>query len=142
MKTSARNFLTGTITAIRTGMTTDEVELAIGDDRVCASMTHTDCVELGLASGMEVYALIKAPSVIVVAHPHRLTFPSANHLHGTVSSITAGAVNSEVVVELEGGESIAAIITSESVDGLGLSVGDVASVIFKASSVFIAAKQV
>ena len=29
MKTSARNFLTGTITAIRTGMTTDEVELAI-----------------------------------------------------------------------------------------------------------------
>ena len=141
MKTSARNFLTGTITAIRTGMTTDEVELAVGHDRVCASMTHTDCVELGLTTGMEVYALIKAPSVIVVAHPHRLTFPSTNHLHGNVASITAGAVNSEVVVTLEGGESIAAIITRESVDGLDLTVGDVASVIFKASSVFIAVKQ-
>jgi molybdopterin-binding protein len=45
------------------------------------------------------------------------------------------------VVTLEGGESIAAIITRESVDGLDLTVGDVASVIFKASSVFIAVKQ-
>jgi molybdate transport system regulatory protein len=141
MKTSARNFLSGTITAIRSGVTTDEVELAIGDDRVCAAMTHTDCVELGLTTGMEVYALIKAPSVIVVAHPHRLVFPSTNHLHGTVASITTGAVNSEVVVDLEGGASIAAIITQSSADGLGLSVGDVASVIFKASSVFLAVKQ-
>lgn len=138
MKTSARNFLTGTITAIRTGMTTDEVELAVGDDTVCAAMTHTDCLELGLVVGMEVHALVKAPSVIVVAHPHRLVFPSANHLHGKVSSIAVGAVNSEIVVDLDSGESIAAIITRESTEGLGLSVGDVASVIFKASSVFLA----
>jgi molybdate transport system regulatory protein len=141
MKTSARNFLTGTITAIRTGMTTDEVEIAVGDDRVCATMSHTDCVELGLTTGMEASALIKAPSVIVVAHPHRLKFPSTNHLHGKVSSITPGAVNTEVVVDLDGGQSVAAIITQSSAEGLGLAVGDVASVIFKASSVFIALRQ-
>ena len=48
-----------------------------------------------------------------------------------------GAVNSEVVIALAGGGSVAATITNESVDVLGLEEGAAATALFKASSVIL-----
>jgi molybdate transport system regulatory protein len=53
-----------------------------------------------------------------------------------VSAVTKGAVNSEVSISA-GNAQIAAIITNESVDRLGLASGKAATAIFKASSVII-----
>ncbi len=58
-----------------------------------------------------------------------------NILKGKVVKVTAGAVNSEVVLELPGGTQVVAIITKQSADSLGLAVGNTAYAIIKASNV-------
>jgi molybdopterin-binding protein len=61
-----------------------------------------------------------------------------NILKGKVVQIKAGAVNTEVILELPGGAQIVSIITKESADNLGLAVGKPAYAVIKASSVMIA----
>jgi molybdopterin-binding protein len=61
-----------------------------------------------------------------------------NLLKGKVSKITMGAVNAEVEIKLEGGQTIVSIITINSVKKLGLAVGKEAYAMIKASSVMIA----
>ncbi len=61
-----------------------------------------------------------------------------NMLKGKVKQIIAGAVNSEVVIELPGGEIIVSIITRESVTSLGLEVGKEVYAVIKASNVMVA----
>ncbi len=60
-----------------------------------------------------------------------------NQLKGKVKKITHGAVNSEVVLELPGGQEVVAIITKESAQKLGLAEGKTAYAIIKASSVMM-----
>ena len=62
-----------------------------------------------------------------------------NQLAGTVKSVTHGAVNSEVVLELPGGVEIVAVVTRSSAEALGLAPGGAARAVIKASSVMIAA---
>lgn len=60
-----------------------------------------------------------------------------NQLQGTLSRIEPGAVNSEVELALKGGETIAATITKEAAQELGLKSGGEATAIFKASAVIL-----
>lgn len=60
-----------------------------------------------------------------------------NVFPGTVQSVTKGAVNAEVALALQQGETIVAIITNASVDALELSVGTSAYAVIKASEVMI-----
>jgi len=60
-----------------------------------------------------------------------------NRLDGTISRLTPGAVNTEVVLDLTGGGSVAAIITNESARALELEEGRTAMAMFKASSVIV-----
>jgi molybdopterin-binding protein len=61
-----------------------------------------------------------------------------NQLPGTVKSVTHGAVNSEVVLELSGGEEVTAIVTRASAEALGLREGSRAWAVVKASNVLVA----
>ncbi|MEQ8236106.1 MAG: molybdopterin-binding protein [Syntrophomonadaceae bacterium] len=61
-----------------------------------------------------------------------------NQLKGKVKSITPGAVNTEVVIELPGGTEVVSIITKNSADSLGLAVGKEVYAVVKASNVMIA----
>lgn len=60
-----------------------------------------------------------------------------NTLKGTVKKLTHGAVNTEVVLELPGGQEIVAIITKQSAQSLGLVEGGEAYAVIKASSVMV-----
>lgn len=60
-----------------------------------------------------------------------------NVLPGTVTRATKGAVNGEILLTLQGGETIVAIITNSSVDRLGLQSGTTAFAIIKASDVMV-----
>ena len=60
-----------------------------------------------------------------------------NQLKGKIKSITSGAVNSEIVIELVGGTTITSIITKGSEQELGLKVGGTAYAIIKASNVIV-----
>ena len=138
MKTSARNQLQGTVTALVTGAVNSEVQIDLtGGDQLTAIITNTSAEHLGLSEGVSVYALIKASSVIVA--PADMPRTSArNQFCGMVSACREGAVNGEVEIELAGGNRIAAIITNESIRNLGISQGGKACALIKASSVILA----
>lgn len=138
MKTSARNQFLGKVRAVKQGTVNDEVELEItGGQRIVAIVTRESIEELGLQPGTEAFALIKSSSVILVTEDSDARFSARNHLSGTVSRVQMGAVNTEVVIDLAGGGSIAAIVTNQSATDLALAAGAPASAIFKASSVIV-----
>jgi molybdopterin-binding protein len=61
-----------------------------------------------------------------------------NVLKGKVKQVKAGAVNSEIVLEVGKGIEVVSIITKESAENLHLAVGKDAYAVIKASSVMIA----
>lgn len=145
MKTSARNQLAGTVTAVRPGAVNDEVELALASGgkvgtKVVAIITHASTVALGLKPQAGATALIKASHVLLATGLGSAKVSARNQLHGTVRAVAPGAVNSEVTLELDGGggAQIVAIVTEASVKALGLVPGAKATALVKASDVILA----
>ena len=60
-----------------------------------------------------------------------------NQFTGTLVSVTPGAVNATVKVNIGAGNIVTSSITNESVEQLGLATGDTVTVIVKASDVMI-----
>jgi molybdate transport system regulatory protein len=60
-----------------------------------------------------------------------------NVLAGKIRSVTMGAVNAEVALDLEGGETVVSVITNSSAESLGLKTGGAAYAVIKASEVMI-----
>lgn len=151
MKTSARNQFLGRVARIVTGAVNDLIELDIGAPQpLVALLTRESTQSLGLQIGTEAFALIEASSIILLcpddaaadsdgaaAKPSRARFSARNCLSGTIMRITPGAVNAEVVLQLSGSASLAAIITQQSCTDMQLDVGQRASALFKASSVIV-----
>lgn len=138
MKTSARNQFFGTVSCVRQGAVNDEITLEIaGGQKIVAIVTRESAENLGLRQGAPAFALIKSSSVIVMTDDQGAKFSARNRLAGTVSRVVPGAVNTEVVIGLPGGGSVAAIITNESCHTLELAVGTTATAMFKASSVIL-----
>ena len=139
MKTSARNQFVGTITSLRSGAVNDEVEITLpSGQRIVAVVTQDSAQSLGLRTKMTAIALVKASSIVVATDLDGAKLSARNQLPGKVSAVTPGAVNAEVVIDLDGGGSIAAIVTEGSVKSLGLAVGKKAIALFKATSVIVA----
>lgn len=139
MKTSARNQFAGTVAALRPGAVNDEVELeVIGGLRIVATVTRESREALGLAPGQRAVALVKASSVMLVTEPGEARFSARNQLAGEISRLVPGAVNTEVVLALPGGGSVAAIVTQQSAQEMGLAVGMAAVAMFKVSQVILA----
>ena len=140
MKTSARNHFAGQVTRVQRGSVNDEIEIeAAGGHKVVAIVTHESAEGLGLEVGAQAFALVKASSIVIVTDAEGAKFSARNRLTGKVSRLVPGAVNTEVVIDLAGGGSVAAIITNESSTSLALAEGAVATAIFKASSVIVGA---
>ncbi|HOC81419.1 MAG: Molybdenum-pterin-binding protein 2 [Synergistetes bacterium ADurb.Bin155] len=60
-----------------------------------------------------------------------------NALKGKVKKVTAGVVNTEVVVELPGGDEVVSMISKESAEKLGLKPGKDVYAVIKATNVMI-----
>lgn len=140
MLTSARNHFAGKVSRIKTGSVNDEVQIKLtGGERLVSIITHESLENLGLEVGAAVVALVKASSVIIAVDDDvPLRVSARNRLSGTVSRLVKGAINTEVVIELKGGNSVAAVITNGAAKTLKLREGEPASAIFKASSVIVA----
>lgn len=137
MKTSARNQFFGKVKSIQVGVINDAVEIAIaGGQTVVATVTRESTQELGLKEDSEVFALIKASSIILVSEADDVRFSARNQFAGTVARVQTGAVNSEVVVTV-GDSTLAVIITNDSAERLQLKEGSAVTAIFKASSVIV-----
>ena len=67
-----------------------------------------------------------------------MNLSARNMLKGKVTKVTPGAVNTEIIIELPGGQQIVSMISSDSVKRLGLKTGKEAYAVIKASSVMVA----
>lgn len=61
-----------------------------------------------------------------------------NTIKGTVKLVESGVINAEVVLEISPGVEVVAIITKESAEKLGLTVGKEVYAVIKSSDVMIA----
>lgn len=138
MKTSARNQFVGKVAAVHAGAVNDEIEIEVsGGQRIVAVVTRESTQNLGLAPGREAFALVKASSVLLAIDVAGAKLSTRNRLEGKVSRLEPGSVNAEVVVALPAGGTIAAIVTKESAEALGLKIGTPVTALFKASSVIV-----
>ncbi|AYQ42846.1 putative molybdenum transport protein [Burkholderia aenigmatica] len=141
MKTSARNQLFGKVASIVRGTVNDEVTLTLpGGQPIVAVLTHESADALGLRVGADACALVKASWVVLAVDDGEpeLKVSARNQLRGSVETVAAGAVNSEVTLALDGGGTLTAVVTNDSVAALQLDAGRPAIALFKASSVILA----
>lgn len=138
MRTSARNHFTGEVSAVKPGAVNDEITLRIDAGlEIVAIVTHGSAAALGLTVGKRAFALVKASSVLLLVDGDGGNVSTRNRIAGAVVSVQKGAVNAEVMVTSQGGAQIAAIVTNESADRLGLAPGEPVVALFKASSVIV-----
>ncbi len=137
MKSSARNQFAGTLTALRAGQVDFEACLKLDDENdLVAVITRESAESLELALGMEVLALVKSSSILLLTDPAIRT-TARNHLWGQVTRIHDGPVNAEVTLTLASGKTVCAVVTHDSIARLELMVGQRACAVFKASSVIL-----
>jgi len=138
MRTSARNQLAGTVSRMDDGAVNDTVFVDLpGGAYVVATVTRESAISLELVPGRAVVALVKASWVLIGLPGDGLRVSASNCLPGTVSRVLPGAVNGEVNVALDGGGSIAAVVTMESMGALELAEGKPVVALFDASSVIL-----
>jgi molybdate transport system regulatory protein len=139
MKTSARNALRGVVESVTPGAVNSEVILRVAEGvAVVAVITRESVDELALTPGREAIALIKSSFVILAQAGEPLRTSARNRFEGVVVRHEIGAVNDEVVIELQAGKTIAATLTRESAEALGLKLGVRAQALVKASHVILA----
>ncbi len=105
LKTSARNALRGTVTAVRADAVSGEVELALGSGvTITAILTRRSIDDLALAPGRAAIALIKSGFVALDGSigPNRIT--------GVVASRDNGAESSEVAIDIGAGKTLVATL--------------------------------
>ena len=142
METSARNTFWGTISSVRPGAVNDEIELTMpSGTKLVASITKASTQRLGLVEGKEACALVKASMVILMNDADQYILSTRNQFCGTVKSVTPGAVNGEVVLDLGTDGEMTSIITMGSINKLGLAAGSKVTAIVKATNVIMAVKK-
>ncbi|OFE11093.1 hypothetical protein PHACT_14630 [Pseudohongiella acticola] len=138
MRSSARNVLWGTVDSVLDGGVSSEVNVRLsGGDSLHAIVTRESAQELALAPGSEVQAIIKASWIILALAEDTTRTSARNRLCGSVTRIVPGEVNAEVVLALAGGNTLAVIITRQSLDELALIEGTQVCALIKASHIIL-----
>ncbi|OLS60408.1 TOBE domain-containing protein [Pseudomonas putida] len=138
MKVSARNVFKGQVSQVQEGAVNAEVVLTLpGGEQLVAVVTMESVRSLGIAVGKEAVALVKAPWVMLMTEAAGIRLSARNCLEGKVLSVTDGAVNAEVLLELAGGSKVYSIVTRDAVDELGLKAGVSATAVIKASQIIL-----
>jgi molybdate transport system regulatory protein len=138
MKTSARNQFRGVITALIQGAVSQEVRLRLDDNNeIIALVTNESADSMELRIGMEVFALVKATSVLLYCD-NRHQISCSNQLWGEVDNLQEGPMNTEVTIALSGDKSVTAVVTQDSCKKLGIALGKNVCAGFNANSVILA----
>ena len=131
--------LRGVVEQVTQGAVNCEVALRIGPKIVLtAIVTRASAQDLGLEPGREATALIKSSFIILVPGGDGMRTSARNQLTGTVRQHLDGAVNDEVVLELDEGATLTATITRGSGESLGFAAGDRVQALIKASHIILA----
>ncbi|NWF66331.1 MAG: TOBE domain-containing protein [Campylobacterales bacterium] len=137
MMISARNQLHGKIIDIKEGAVNVETVLELkSGDKIYALITKDAKDEMNLSLNQAGVAIFKASSVLLT-HDENIKISARNKIAGTISKIIEGAVNVEVILDINDEVKIFAIITKEALSELDLKVGQKAIAIIKTSSLMI-----
>ncbi len=142
MSVSARNQLSGTVSAVHPGSVNDEIEISLNKGgKLVSVVTSSSRTRLGLEQGKEIVALIKAPWIILASEDNGLLFSARNQFPGKITALEKGAVNATIHILTDEGSSLTAVITNESMTEMALSEGKRVIALIKASSVLLAVKK-
>lgn len=138
MLTSSRNQFLGKVKEVKRGAVNDEITIKLaGGTELAAIITHASTENLGLEAGKDVVALVKATWVIIATDLSDVRLSARNALKGTVKEVKEGAVNSEIIVALAGGDELVAMVTIESAKRLGLEKGKEVTALIKAPHIVV-----
>lgn len=138
LKTSARNQLSGIVGAIKSGTIHDEIEIILsGGWTMVSVITRLSAEDLKLRTGDEVFALIKASDVMLMAPDRSVRLSTRNRIDGCIERLQKGGVNYEVSVTIAGGHSLTAVVTAASIERLSLMIDQPVTAFFNASDVII-----
>lgn len=132
-----RNQIKGKVCEIKKGSINGLVKVDAGNGIVFTSNTSLESIEaLNLTVGKECMVFVKAMEVILANE--KLNIGTRNQVEGTISEINKGSINALVKLKVNDNIVISSNTSIESVDALGLKVGQKAVAIFKAMSVVVA----
>ncbi len=138
LRTSARNQLRGTVSAITAQGGNDLIHLDVGAGlQIDAQITHESTVDLELRPGTEVVALMKA-GWLTLSSPASPVPPQHNVLQGAISR--AGQVENgcqEVRVRIANGQTLCAMVAADSSLDFDSTMGSAVVVAFSPSNVLI-----
>ncbi len=137
-KTSARNRFYGKVEKVEVGDIQAGIEMAALDGhRILAVITRHSRDQLGLRPGTLIAAEVKAPWVVIYTgeEPPRCT--AENRFRGSVSRISRGKINSEVVVKISERTELCSVLTEKSRRELRIREGDVVWAVFNAAAVVL-----
>ncbi|MCF7986453.1 MAG: TOBE domain-containing protein [Methylovulum sp.] len=138
VRASARNQFFGKVTHVVMDSVCATVVMHLkGGQPLVATVSREAIEQLNIKIGGEVIALIKAPQITLITDCENYRFSARNQLQGNVTRIQKGGVNSEVSIELSGGDTLTSTITNESLESLHLSIGATATALFKAGAVVL-----
>lgn len=137
MQISARNQIQAVVDSIVFSKVSAQVSLKLKSGNILVSnITKSAVNDLDINKGDEVTAFFKSSNVLISTDLN-LAISARNKFDGNISSIKKDEVNSEIVVDIGDGVSIVSVITTNSINTLGLKKGMPLCAIIKSSDIMI-----
>lgn len=137
MQISARNQLRGVVDKIVKGeVNTNLVIVPKSGHELFANISTGSVNSLDIKPNNEVIAIFKSSSVLL-AKSDDIALSARNKIKGKVQRITKNNTNSEVVLDIGDGETIASVITTGAVKKLDIKEGDQVVAFIKSSDIMI-----
>ena len=138
IKTSATNQLFGTLVSIQSSSINVEVVVELkGGEKIKASLALSEFRQLDLQIGSDVLLLINSAEIMVATESDKGRWSARNCLQGLVIRVQHDGVDSEIVIQLPGGESLAVTVTQTSAELLDLKPGGEAYALFNSNAVIL-----
>lgn len=139
LQTSARNQFFGKILERNHENIQQHVRVLLADGKtsIYAALTEQSANRLNLVTGKEVLVLIKAPWITLTKEPLS-SVSYDNALPSQISHIETGTEHSEVILTLNGGESLCVTLPNQEMERLKLQPNDLVTALFNADQVIIA----
>jgi len=137
-KTSARNVFAAVVKRLVRGSTLTAVHAVTSTNQgLTAIVTNHSVEHLGLEPGIPLEASVKAPLVMIAAGKQRPRCSADNCWRGAVTSFKDDGCIAEVVLLLDGGEEVCAVVGADRWHALSLKEGAFAWALIDASAVVL-----
>ena len=137
MQISARNQIQGEVESVELGAVNAKIGIKLKSGHMLVSVITKEAVKnLRLKQGDSATAIFKA-STVMLAVPGEMQLSARNGIAGSISHITVGEVNAEVVVDIGNHDVLVAVITVDALKALKLKEGSSVIAIIKSSDVML-----